>query len=296
MCQKDNISGSCDLSSRMCDMLFTATSHPLAEFIIFLDNHCQQLIDMGRIDVKEHGKKSGKDLLASVQVIGRIVSYDSPPYHKKAKPIIGSASSENRSNSRKNIQQLRKEAVISAQGVETIESFASTAWRPQRGVLIKSVSILYIQRNQTQSCLRSRLPQGTWKEEMKLSSCFCVSDWKFRCMERSGPRSSRPYAFIRGRRGIQYLAIVKSRAEHFFEVINSRDDFLSRFMRWCVYLRYVEARVANRFLYADQILKDGFCLNMIKTPLCPLKILKNMQEAVRDDDIVINGLPQTKQF
>ncbi|KAF3570595.1 hypothetical protein F2Q69_00058418 [Brassica cretica] len=60
--------------------------------------------------------------------------------------------------------------------------------------------------------------------------------------------------------------------------------------------RYVEARVANRFLYADQILKDGFCLNMIKTPLCPLKILKNMQEAVRDDDIVINGLPQTKQF
>ncbi|KAG2308324.1 hypothetical protein Bca52824_028072 [Brassica carinata] len=37
----------------------------------------------------------------------RIVSYDSPPYHKKAKPIGGSASQEN-------IQQLSKEAMISA--------------------------------------------------------------------------------------------------------------------------------------------------------------------------------------
>nr|VDC88387.1 unnamed protein product [Brassica rapa] len=36
-------------------------------------------------------------------------------------------------------------------------------------------------------------------------------------------------------------------------------------MRWCAYLRY--------------------------TPLCRLKILKNMQEAVRDDDIVLYGVP-----
>ncbi|KAF8107753.1 hypothetical protein N665_0117s0025 [Sinapis alba] len=28
--------GSCDLRSRMCDMLFAATSYPLAEFIFFL--------------------------------------------------------------------------------------------------------------------------------------------------------------------------------------------------------------------------------------------------------------------
>lgn len=62
-------------------------------------------------------------------------------------------------------------------------------------------------------------------------------------------------------------------------------------MRWCAYLRYVEARLANRVLYADEILKDGFFLNMIKTPLCRLKILKNMQEAVRDDDIVLYGVP-----
>ncbi|WZY76652.1 hypothetical protein YC2023_023036 [Brassica napus] len=108
-------------------------------------------------------------------------------------------------------------------------------------------------------------------------------------METSGRRSSRPYAFSRGQRGIQYIEIVKSRADHLFKVINSRDDLLRRLMRWCAYLRYVEARLANRVLYADEILKDGFFLNMIKTPLCRLKILKNMQEAVRDDDIVLYG-------
>ncbi|WZY73732.1 hypothetical protein YC2023_005972 [Brassica napus] len=62
-------------------------------------------------------------------------------------------------------------------------------------------------------------------------------------------------------------------------------------MRRCMYLRYVEARLADRILYADEILKYGFCLNVIKTSLCPLEVLKNMQEeAVRDDDIVFNGI------
>ena len=68
-------------------------------------------------------------------------------------------------------------------------------------------------------------------------------------------------------------------------------------MRRCMYLRYVEARLADRVLYADEILKYGFCLNVIKTYLCPLEALKNMQEeAVRDDDIVFNGLPSTEPF
>ncbi|KAG2247789.1 hypothetical protein Bca52824_087417 [Brassica carinata] len=39
---------------------------------------------------------------------------------------------------------------------------------------------------------------------------------------------------------LQYLAIVKSRAEHMFEVINSRDDVLRKLMGRCMYLRYVE--------------------------------------------------------
>uniref|UniRef100_M4E354 THIF-type NAD/FAD binding fold domain-containing protein n=1 Tax=Brassica campestris TaxID=3711 RepID=M4E354_BRACM len=37
---------------RICDMLFTATSHCLADFIFSLGNHCLQLSDRERIDVK----------------------------------------------------------------------------------------------------------------------------------------------------------------------------------------------------------------------------------------------------
>ncbi|KAG2286080.1 hypothetical protein Bca52824_045684 [Brassica carinata] len=99
--------------------------------------------------------------------------------------------------------------------------------------------------------------------------------------------------------GKDLLASVQviGRAEHLFEVINWRDDVLRTFMRRCMYLRYVEARLADRVLYADEILKYGFCLNVIKTSLCPLEALKNMQEeAVRDDDIVFNGLPSTEPF
>ncbi|XP_022742608.1 probable glycerol-3-phosphate dehydrogenase [NAD(+)] 1, cytosolic [Durio zibethinus] len=83
-------------------------------------------------------------------------------------------------------------------------------------------------------------------------------------------------------------------AEHLFEVINSKEDVLRRLIRRCAYLKYVEARLGDRTLYADEILKDGFCLNMIDTPLCPLKVVTNLQEAVWDADIVINGLPSTE--
>nr|CAB3479400.1 unnamed protein product [Digitaria exilis] len=86
----------------------------------------------------------------------------------------------------------------------------------------------------------------------------------------------------------------RSTAEHLFEVINSREDVLRRLIRRCAYLKYVEARLGDRTLYADEILKDGFCLNMIETPLCPLKVVTNLQEAVWDADIVVNGLPSTE--
>ncbi|XWS74718.1 hypothetical protein CRYUN_Cryun01aG0021900 [Craigia yunnanensis] len=86
----------------------------------------------------------------------------------------------------------------------------------------------------------------------------------------------------------------RTTAEHLFEVINSREDVLRRLIRRCAYLKYVEARLGDRTLYADEILKDGFCLNMIDTPLCPLKVVTNLQEAVWDADIVINGLPSTE--
>lgn len=89
-------------------------------------------------------------------------------------------------------------------------------------------------------------------------------------------------------------AIDRSTAGHLFDVINSREDVLRRLIRRCAYLKYVEARLGDRTLYADEILKDGFCLNMIDTPVCPLKVVTNLQEAVWDADIVVNGLPSTE--
>ncbi|KAG2263705.1 hypothetical protein Bca52824_070784 [Brassica carinata] len=73
--------------------------------------------------------------------------------------------------------------------------------------------------------------------------------------------------------------LLPSVAEHLFEVINSIDVMLRTLMRRCTYLWYVEARLADR------------------TSLCPLEVLNNMQEeAVRDDEIVFNGLPSTEPF
>ncbi|RWW19846.1 hypothetical protein GW17_00016069 [Ensete ventricosum] len=89
-------------------------------------------------------------------------------------------------------------------------------------------------------------------------------------------------------------SVDRSTAEHLFEVINSREDVLRRLIRRCAYLKYVEARLGDRTLYADEILRDGFCLNMIDTPFCPLKVVTNLQEAVWDADIVVNGLPSTE--
>lgn len=89
-------------------------------------------------------------------------------------------------------------------------------------------------------------------------------------------------------------AVERATAEHLFEVINSREDVLRRLIRRCGYLKYVEARLGDRTLYADEILRDGFCLNMIETPLCPIKVVTNLQEAVWDADIVVNGLPSTE--
>ncbi|KAH8485716.1 hypothetical protein H0E87_027232 [Populus deltoides] len=89
-------------------------------------------------------------------------------------------------------------------------------------------------------------------------------------------------------------AVDRVTAEHLFEVINSREDVLRRLIRRCAYLKYVEGRLGDRTLFADEILKDGFCLNMIDVPLCPLKVVTNLQEAVWDADIVVNAVPSTE--
>jgi glycerol-3-phosphate dehydrogenase (NAD+) len=86
----------------------------------------------------------------------------------------------------------------------------------------------------------------------------------------------------------------KPTTEHLFEVINAREEVLRRLIRKCAYLKYMEARLGDRTLYVDEILRDGFCVNMIDTPFCPLKVVTNLQEAVWDADIVVNALPSTE--
>ncbi len=83
----------------------------------------------------------------------------------------------------------------------------------------------------------------------------------------------------------------KPTTKHLFEVINAREVVLKCLIHKCAYLKYMEARLRDRTLYADEILRDGFCINMIDTPLCPLKVVTNLQEAIWDADIVINILP-----
>ncbi|KAM4080104.1 hypothetical protein ACB094_09G166000 [Castanea mollissima] len=58
-------------------------------------------------------------------------------------------------------------------------------------------------------------------------------------------------------------AVDRATAEHLFEVINSREDVLRRLIRRCAYLKYVE-------------------------------VVTNLQEAIWDADIVVNGLPSTE--
>ncbi len=83
----------------------------------------------------------------------------------------------------------------------------------------------------------------------------------------------------------------KPTAKHLFEVINEREEVLRRLIRKCAYLKYVEARLGDRTLFADEILQDGLCVNMIDTPFCPLKVVTNLREVVWDADIVVNVLP-----
>ncbi|CAI5965350.1 unnamed protein product [Closterium sp. NIES-65] len=89
-------------------------------------------------------------------------------------------------------------------------------------------------------------------------------------------------------------ALDKAFAQKLFNVINDREDILRRLIRNCAYLKYVEGRLGDRVLLADEILRDGFCVNLADTPLCPLNTVTNLQEAVWDADVIINGLPSTE--
>ncbi|URE37917.1 Triose-phosphate Transporter family [Musa troglodytarum] len=64
---------------------------------------------------------------------------------------------------------------------------------------------------------------------------------------------------------IRRRPVDRATAELLFGVINSREDVLRWLIRRCAYLKYVEARLGDRTLFADEILRDGFCLNLIDT-------------------------------
>ncbi|GAQ81157.1 NAD-dependent Glycerol-3-Phosphate Dehydrogenase [Klebsormidium nitens] len=89
-------------------------------------------------------------------------------------------------------------------------------------------------------------------------------------------------------------ALSKEFAEQLFSIISGNEDVMRRLIRSYAYAKYAEARLGVRTLYADEILKDGFCVNMVNTPLCPLNVVTHLQEATYRADIVINGLPSTE--
>lgn len=57
-------------------------------------------------------------------------------------------------------------------------------------------------------------------------------------------------------------AVSKELAEQLFHVINKNEQVMKRLQRACSYLKYVDARLGDRELRADEILRDGFCVNM----------------------------------
>lgn len=59
---------------------------------------------------------------------------------------------------------------------------------------------------------------------------------------------------------------VKATAAHLFEVIDSREDVLRRLIRQCAYLKYVEARLGDRTLYAGGELTRLVLFETIDTP------------------------------
>jgi glycerol-3-phosphate dehydrogenase (NAD+) len=54
-----------------------------------------------------------------------------------------------------------------------------------------------------------------------------------------------------------------------FDVINSMEDMLRRIF-------YVEARLGDQVLYDDEIMREIVSINMIETPLCPIKVVTNL--------------------
>ena len=66
--------------------------------------------------------------------------------------------------------------------------------------------------------------------------------------------------------------VSKSAVTSMLDVANADEATLRRLRNSSVYLKYVSARLGDRTLTADEMLRDGFCLNLPDCPLCPIKV------------------------
>jgi glycerol-3-phosphate dehydrogenase (NAD+) len=88
----------------------------------------------------------------------------------------------------------------------------------------------------------------------------------------------------------------KTQAAKLLEQINNNPEVLERLRDNGQLLRYVDAslgRSQERPLTADEALADGFCDTLEEAVLPPMEVCPDLQQAVIDADIIINGIPST---
>lgn len=78
----------------------------------------------------------------------------------------------------------------------------------------------------------------------------------------------------------------RATVEHSVEIINSREDVLQRLIRHCAYLTYVEARLGDRVLYANEILKDGLRAMETVESRVAVQVDKHFNHSVKVDKLV----------
>lgn len=67
-------------------------------------------------------------------------------------------------------------------------------------------------------------------------------------------------------------SLSKDDASTILELINENPDVIRRLRQKGRYFKYVDGRLGERVLKADEVLTDGFCVNMLEMPLIPLQV------------------------
>ncbi|CAE7247330.1 GPDHC1 [Symbiodinium natans] len=90
--------------------------------------------------------------------------------------------------------------------------------------------------------------------------------------------------------------LTSEQASKLLAQINANDEVLRRLRDNGRLLRYVDASLGRELdppLTAEEALKDGFCDTLDGAMLLPMELCLNMQDAAREADILINGVPST---